>query len=123
MTDLDLDTLLAAARDDGPVPSDALVARVMADAVALQPRPGARPVARPAPDASPVRWLDRLAAMFGGGGALAGVSLAMVAGVFIGVVQPVPVTALTSVLLVGGQLDSVDLFPTEVAMWEEPQND
>jgi hypothetical protein len=120
MTDLDLDTLLAAASEDRAVPSDALMARVMADAVAAKPNPLMRPQATHAVSG---RWLDRLAAVFGGGGALAGISLAMVAGVFIGIVQPGPVAALTSALLVGTPLESVEMFPSEAALWEDPQND
>jgi hypothetical protein len=45
MTDLYLDTLLAGARKDRAVPSDALMARVLADAVAAQPNPLMRPQA------------------------------------------------------------------------------
>lgn len=116
MTDLDLDALLAAARDTGPAPSQALIDRVMTDAAALQPRPApvVRPVAR-----GGVGWLGRLASVFGGGGALAGVSLAMVAGVFIGVMQPEPVAALTSALLVDTSLGTVDLLPAGADLWEE----
>lgn len=123
MTDLDLNLLLAAARDDRPLPSEALMARVLADAVAQQPKPLAHPLAVTPARAASTGWLDRLAAVFGGGGALAGVSLAMVAGVFIGIAQPAPVAALTSALLVGASLETVDLFPAEVALWEEQVND
>lgn len=123
MTDADLDALLAGARDHAPVPSDALMARVMVDAIAVQQNvvaPAAvRPrVASPA-ERSPVRWFERLAAVFGGTGALAGVSLATVAGVFIGIVQPAPVAAVTSALLVEMHLETVELFPSETALWEE----
>lgn len=116
----DLDALLAGARDEGPLPSDALIARVMADAVALQPRPGQgvsweKPVG--------ARWLDRLAALFGGGGALAGVSLALMAGVFIGISQPEPVVALTQAFWDETQSETVDLFPANVAVWEEATDD
>lgn len=117
--DFDLDALLASARGYGPVPSETLMARVMADAVAVQPQPIERPLARTTAAKMLARWLDQLAAVFGGGGALAGISLAMVAGVFIGVVQPAPVAALTSALLVETQVDLVDLFPTDAALWEE----
>ncbi len=124
MTDPDLDALLASARDEGPRPSEALMARVMADAVASQPAPRALPVARKVrPAERPAGWLRRLSAVFGGGGALAGVSLAMVAGVFIGVVQPAPVAALTSALLVEGDLGTVDLLPAGTDLWEEQPDD
>lgn len=116
-----LDDVLAGARDTGPAPSDALIERVMADAAALQPRPVLPSVARAKP--AGVRWLDRLAELFGGGGALAGVGLAMVAGVFIGISQPEPVAALTQVLLDQTLSDTVDLFPTDVALWEEARDE
>lgn len=120
MTDPDLDALLASARDAGPRPSEALMARVMADAAASQPAPRGVPVAR---NVRPAGWLRRLSAVFGGGGALAGVSLAMVAGVFIGVVQPAPVAALTSALLVAGDPGTVDLLPAGTGLWEEQPDD
>jgi hypothetical protein len=119
MTDHDLDSLFDAAREARASPSPALMARVMADAVALQPKPVMRRGRYP----SPLRWLDRLAAPFGGGGALAGISFAMLAGVFIGVVQPAPVAALTSVLLTEVQYDTVDLLPGDMTLWEEAVND
>lgn len=123
MTDHDLDRLLDAARGGGPAPSDALMARVMADAVAAQSRKVVRPALRIRQGYRSLQLLDRLAAAFGGAGALAGVCSAMVAGIFIGIAQPAPVAALTSVLLTGTQVGTVDLFPTGVAFWEEQQND
>jgi len=119
MTDHDLDSLLAAARTADRAPSPALMARVMADAMALQPKPASRPVLR----AAPSRWFDRLAEVFGGGGALAGISFAMLAGVFIGVVRPEPVAALTSALLTGARYEAVELLPGDAALWEETGND
>lgn len=119
MTDLDLDALLASARGADLAPSAELMDRVMADAAALQPRPAS--VVRPV--VAPVGWLGWLAGVFGGGGALAGVSLAMVAGVAIGVVQPEPVAALTQVFLVGGEIGTVDLLPGASDLWEEPSDD
>lgn len=119
MTDFDLDTLLSAARKADALPSEALQARVMSDAMALQPKQ-VPPVAA---QAVSVGWIDRLSALFGGGGALAGVSLALVAGVFIGVIQPEPVAALTSALMAEAQMDSVDLLPDAATLWEEVQDD
>ncbi len=97
----DLDDLFAAARADRPQPSDALMQRVLADALAEQPRPAPRPIPRPG-------LLARIAAAFGGGPALAGVCSAAVAGLVIGYLNPVTYDYLT-----GGQTGTelVDLFP------------
>ncbi len=61
--DDDLDTLFATAADHREVPSAPLVARILADAAALQPRPA---LAVPSP-AAPRGWLASLADIFGGG--------------------------------------------------------
>ncbi len=92
-----------------PAPSTALMARVLADALAHQPRPAGA-------DASVAGrarggWLSALAAAFGGAGALAGVGGAALAGVLIGIVQPAPVTRLADAVL-GVQVASVQLMPT-----------
>ncbi len=123
MTDFDLDAVLAAARDADPVPSDALMSRVMADALALQPRAVAQNRAQSGLAFTPLRWLDWLAAVFGGGGAVAGIGMALVAGVFFGIAQPAPVAMLTGVWLDETLSDGLDLFPAETAFWVEPQND
>lgn len=115
-SDHDLDTLLAAARGAGPAPSDALMARVLADAAALQPRP---PVVSTAANPPRRPWFAGLAALFGGGGAVAGISFAVLAGVFLGVVQPAPVAALTAVFLTDEAIGSVDLLPEPGALWTE----
>lgn len=118
MTGPDLDSLFAAAREDLPQPSEALMARILADAVAMLPQTVALPGATAARTAR-TGWFDWLAAPFGGGGPLAGVGLAMVAGIFIGVAQPEPVAVLTSVLLVAADAETVDLFPGDTALWED----
>lgn len=93
----DLDDLFAAALADGPVPSGDLVARVLADAAALQPG-----LAAPARAVAPRRsLLAALAAMFGGGPVLAGMGSAAVASLLLGFAQPAPVSALTAMM--GGQ--------------------
>lgn len=102
----DLDALFGAARARPAVPSDALMGRVMADAVALQPLPAAV-VAPPAP----LGLWRGVAAFFGGFGALAGMGSAAAAGVFIGFAQPVGVSDL-SAALIGGQIDSLSLMPS-----------
>ncbi len=111
----DLDRLLAVARAAGPQPGADLIARILTDAATAQPiAPRRAPLA--APRRTRLAWL---ASVFGGGGALAGISLAMVAGVFVGVVQPAPVAALASVFIVDATMDSVDLLPLDSALWGE----
>jgi len=112
----DLDGLLAAARSHAPQPSADLLARVLADAYALQPAApvAARRVPRP-------RWAGLLA-LFGGGAGLAGLMTAGVAGLMIGLLQPAPVSAFTGVLLGGAMtqvlggaaapLETVELIPS-----------
>ena len=112
--DPDLESLFAEARSAKLSPSDALMARVMADAAALQPRATARQVAL-----SPRGWLDQLAWLFGGGPALAGMGVATVAGLMIGLAQPAPVLALTAAFGADSAFDSLDLVPDPDALWAE----
>ena len=104
MQDKDLDGLLALAARDRPLPSPALMDRVLADALAAQPQPrGMAP--------APVRagLLARLAAMFGGAPVLAGVCSAAVAGVALGYLNPATMDVLT-----GGVTgtETLELFPS-----------
>ncbi len=104
----DLDDLLALARSRPMEPSDALMARVLADALAEQPRAVA---AQTVPFGVPRRgWLSLVAEVFGGFGGLAGVGGAAVAGLVLGFVQPAPVTEFADAVL-GVQAASVDLMP------------
>ena len=120
MQDKDLDGLLALAARDRPMPSPALMDRVLADALALQPQPV---VMRKAPAPLPARSLAglparqgvlaRLAALFGGGAALAGVCSAAVAGVALGYLDPASMDSLSGGLtgaLTGAE--TLDLFPS-----------
>lgn len=103
----DLDDLFAEARGQGAQPSAALLARVMADADALQPQ------ARSAPRPSARRgfWAG-LGAVFAGGGMMAGLgTAAAVAGLFLGFVQPAPVAALTDALGVTTLETAYDFLP------------
>jgi hypothetical protein len=114
MKEEDLDTLFAAARAAPPVPSDALMARVMADALDQQPAQ-ARPALPVASAAVAARgggslWA-RLSGVFGGGGALAGMGGAAMAGLFIGLAQPALLVSVSDAYL-GGTLDSVALMPS-----------
>lgn len=89
----DLDDLFAQARDAGPVPSAALMARVAQDAVMVQAQ-----LAVPAPRAAETPLWDRLLGLFGGGGALAGSMMAGVAGLALGYLQPESLIGLTEIL-------------------------
>jgi hypothetical protein len=110
----DLDRLLAGARDEA-YPSAALMERVMADAVALQPRP-------PTPRAlAPARgWWAGLFDLFGGSGAIAGMSAATVAGLFLGFVQPTSLTTLALALQGGTEVvENLELLPDDGLLWAE----
>jgi len=99
----DLDDLFASARRDAMQPSAALRARVLADAAREQPKPALRVVAKPG------FWAG-LAALFGGGGVLAGVGSAAVAGLVLGFVQPVGFGSVTD-LLAADTLAGVEFMP------------
>ena len=98
----DLDDLLGLAARRPAVPSDALMARVLADAQALQP---AVPVFRAAPVPRP-GLLARLASVFGGPPALAGLGTAAVFGLALGYLSPSTLDYLT-----GASTDTADFFP------------
>lgn len=98
----DLDDLLALAARRPAVPSEALMERVLADALAAQPQtPGVRvaPVPRPG-------FLARLAGVFGGPPALAGLGTAAVFGLALGYLSPSTLDYLT-----GASTDTAEFFP------------
>lgn len=103
----DLNALFAAAKADVAEPSEALMARVMADAQEHQPKFVRRAVASPTPV---IGFWAGLAAIFGGGGALAGIGSAAIAGLFIGFMQPVDL-GLINEGFASVTLDSVELMP------------
>lgn len=103
MQDDDLDRLLAAAARTAPVPSEALMQRVLDDALALQPEAPALHPAGPRPRAG---LLSRLAAAIGGTPALAGLGTAAVFGVALGYLNPTTLDYLTGVTA-----DTVEFFP------------
>jgi hypothetical protein len=104
MTDMqdDLDDLLAQAARRPAVPSDALMDRVLADALALQP---AAPALRAAPMERPGLF-GRLAGLFGGPPVLAGLGTAAVFGLALGYISPTTLDYLT-----GGSTDTAEFFP------------
>lgn len=98
----DLDDLLAAAARKPVPPSDALLERVLADALALQP---AALALLPAPAPRP-GVLARLAAVFGGPPGLAGLGTAAVFGLALGYLSPTTLDYLT-----GSATDTAEFFP------------
>lgn len=111
----DLDALFATARSADVKPSDALMARVMADAAAMQPK--AAPMLRAA--APETGFWAGLAALFGGGGVLAGLGTVAMAGFYIGFVQPDTVMALADGYIAGSSVETVDLMPGVDALLTE----
>ena len=120
MHDSDLDDLLAQARTVEPPLPSRLVARIEADALAEQ-RGWAADIRRPAPRPRR-RWTGWVAAL-GGGGVLAGLATATLAGVWLGVAQPAPVLALTQTMSDAfnsdAMLEQVELIPTLDALVTE----
>ena len=104
----DLEQLFAAASRQRIDVSDALAARILADAAALQPKAALRVAVAPPRQG----WLATLSDWLGGSASLAGVSAAALAGLYLGVVQPVPVQALTALVAGNTTIDSLDLLPT-----------
>ncbi len=103
MQDEELDRLLATAAKAAPPASEALMQRVLADALALQPRPAALHAA-----ALPVRQsrLSRIFHALGGGPALAGLGTAAAFGVALGYLSPTAMDYLT-----GNATDVAEFFP------------
>lgn len=112
MTDDDLDSLFAAARAAPAQPSAALSFRVLADAAEERPRPVPAMV-RPARPG----FLARLGTVFGGGGALAGMVTATLAGFWIGFAQPADFSLMAAVL--NAETAEIDLMPGIDALLDE----
>jgi hypothetical protein len=98
----DLEDFFGAARRMTPAPSDAVLARVLADAMAAQ-----APVRVPRPG-----WLAQLRDALGGWPAVGGLATAGVVGLALGIAAPAGLGDLTAVLL-GQPADGylVDLMP------------
>lgn len=100
----DLDTLFAAARRTQAEPSAEFLARILADAEAVQDGwHGSKAAPRG------WRWPRIVALMLGGVGATAGMATAALAGMWIGFAQPEAVTVVTGAWLTDQR---VDLIPT-----------
>ena len=109
----DLDAILAAARTAGADASEDFLARVLADAYAMQPQPAAV-VAVPAASGWRARLVASLSAL-GGMGAAAGLATATLAGVWIGFARPDLIGGL-GLAWTGAQVESIELLPT-VEAW------
>jgi hypothetical protein len=109
MNDSDLDDIFAEARGATAAPSSDLMARILADAEAHQP--AAAVLVRAAPPPRQGLWAAMLAAI-GGGAALAGLSTATLAGLWIGFAQPTTLLDVTDAFLPVVTLESVDLLPS-----------
>lgn len=113
MPDIDLEDLFLQARAAAPLPSAGLVARIEADAEAEQARRvgGAAPARK-----RPSVWA-RFVAALGGGGVLAGLATTTLAGVWVGMAEPAPLSVLTdkvSVMIVGAaDYDQIELIPAD----------
>lgn len=95
LNDKTLEALLSEMGDQEPVPSDALLHRIMGDADAVIDAAG--PVAVPQVT-RPGFWAEMRNAL-GGWTAIAGLGTATIAGIWIGVVSPASVTSVTDQFL------------------------
>jgi hypothetical protein len=124
--DTTLADFFAAARHAAPAPSDALIARILADAEAAMPRGAEGPV-RPGPAPRRGGLLSWLGA-FGGWGGVGGLATATLAGLwfgYAGLSDPSSLAASVSAALTGGgtAAETTDLLPggetvALVAGWE-----
>ena len=109
----ELDRFFAAGRAEAPVPSDALLARILADA-------DARAVpAAPRPPASRSGWFAELLAGIGGWPAAAGIAAAAMTGVTIGMATPEMLDSLSGGYLSVGGTQADDLLPSYAALLGE----
>ncbi|WP_386680472.1 dihydroorotate dehydrogenase [Loktanella sp. R86503] len=110
-----LDQLLNTARRRAVPASDDLMARVLADAVALQPAAG---TVRPQQTASRTGWLRDL---IGGWPALSGVLAAGLTGLWVGVAPPTGVESLAATMI--GTTQTVTFLPeTDFSLFEDPSD-
>lgn len=100
-----IDALLAEARGQAPAPDDALMARVLADATAVQDARHTRPAPVP-----PGLWARAMEAI-GGWPALGSLTAATVAGLWVGIAPPAAVSDVTAALT--GEGMQVSLFASD----------
>lgn len=116
MTKDTLDDLFAAVRAAAPEPPASLSKRVLADALAQQADVAAPALAQMQRPARGGIWAW-LRAGFGGGGALAGMVAATLAGFYIGFAAPVEPAFLGAAL--GLEITEIDMMPGLEALLEE----
>ena len=113
MQDTDLEHFFAESRLDSPMPPVALIARILADADAVQAS-RAMPTLPPEQSRNSRRWFGWTAAI-GGNAVFAGLATAAVAGFWLGIAQPMPVSALApgflDVFAAGAGLEAIELIP------------
>lgn len=110
----DLDALFATARAATPAPGADLMARVMADAQAVDA--ARRAPARRRRGLGLIDLWRAFAAAFGGAGLVAGMATAAAAGLWIGFAAPAPVAALAPALLGQETAADLDLIPDILAL-------
>lgn len=93
--DLDLDLFFDAARKDSLQPDSSLMARVLADADALQPEAPGLPVAARA-TVRPVSALRQFLSAIGGWSGMVGLTTATMAGLWIGISPPTSLQSVSS---------------------------
>ena len=101
--DNDLELFFEAARQDAPEPSDALLAAILADAQAQQPRATSL-----SPECPKENWFRGLLSIVGGWPAAASLATATVAGVWLGFTQPVQLETLSGGLVLAGDYATTD---------------
>jgi hypothetical protein len=99
-----------------PQPSPQVMARILADAAAAQPRPAAALPAGAARPAAGPGWLAVLSDWFGGGLPLAGMTAAAGVGLYLGVAQPAIVLTLAETLTQPA-IERVELMPDQTGLW------
>ena len=112
----DLDALFATAAEQRAIPSAQLITRIMQDADHEQPQPRIVVAAQVAPAKG---WFATLADWFGGGVSLAGMSVAALTGLYLGVAQPTPVLALTELITGQSTIDTMEVLPSTGALWAQ----
>ncbi|QXT40957.1 mechanosensitive ion channel family protein [Gymnodinialimonas ceratoperidinii] len=115
-----LDALLAQAGSDGPSPD--LMARVLADAEAVQAaRAAAQAVPSAATDPAPANrsWLEILLGALGGWSAISGITAAGVMGLAVGLYSPDTISGLISGAGLSYDAEAYAVTPDMAALWTE----
>ena len=116
--DFDLDALFAEAAEVRVQPSAALQARILTDAAKAQPKPQAfvKPVISPKPQPG---WFAGMTDVLGGVRSIAGLSMAALVGLYLGVAQPTALQSLTGLLEGTTTVEQMDLLPATGTLWTE----